>query len=203
MQHVKDLRPFSRFYNPLRWSALTWFVVIVWCFAAIPLNLPPTESYRIDPITGELGKPIYYSSLSDYSFPVGWPFHYVEPDDPMKGLAAIPVGTPLPPPGPAAVSVMAMLANAIVILAAIAALIVLLQAFLPRFSLRWLLVAPLLFPAYWGGARLAGMVGGSTAVTWFSILVYFSPILLLLSIVLFQKPVSLPAAEQQPLTGAS
>ena len=187
----------SQFLLPVRWTALTWLAVLVWCWGALPPNYPPSVSYRVDRDTGGMTEPTHYASLSEYPFPVGWPFHYVVPDDPTKSVAPMIAGVPLPMPGPSRVSVLAMVANATLILATIAALIVLSQAFFPQFSLGSLLALPLLYPVYLGVARVIGMVGGHTAVEWYVEGVYFSPIFLYVSIVFFNMPVRFPLASQK------
>jgi hypothetical protein len=194
---MKIRQPNSHFFNPLRWTALTWIAVFAWSWGSLPQNYPPSVSYEVDAATGDLTNPTRYSSLSEYPFPVGWPFHYVEPDDPTRAMTPVLAGTPIPPPGPSSISVLAMVANGILILASIAALIVLSQAFFPRFSLRLFLMLPLLYPAYLGVARVIGMLGGYTAVEWFSNGIYFSPILLYLSIAFFHMPVSFQITNQK------
>ena len=181
------------YFNPLRWTALTWLAVCVWCWGAIPLNYPPSVSYELDS-SGKLSNPTHYTDLSEYPFPVGWPFHYVEPDDPIQSMVPAVVGTPSPLPGPSSISILALFANSILVLSAIASLIVLLQAFIPRFSLRLILVLPFLYPVYFLGARVVGLIAGYNAVEWYVNGVYFSPTLVCLAIAFFRFPVSFPVA---------
>ena len=182
---------FMSYFNPLRWTALTWLAVFVWSWGAFPLNFPPSVSYELDS-AGNYVNADHYSKLSEYPFPVGWPFHYVEPDDPMKRMAPVVVGAPLPIPGPSNVSFLAMFANALLILAAISALIVLLQAFIPKFSLRLFLALPLLYPVHFAGARLTGIIVGNDFISWYTNGIYFLPVFIYVSISMFGFPIGFP-----------
>jgi len=185
---MKTCRPDLHLLNPLRWTALTWIAVVTWLWAAYPSNYPPSVSYTVDEVTGELTDPTHYSSLSEYPFSVGWPFQYVVPDDPTTPMTPVPTGAPAPPRGPSKVSVLAMIANAILILSAIASLVVLLQTYFPRFSLRLFLMLPLLYPLHLAIARAIGMLGGFRAVERYFNAVYFLPIPLCLLLVFSGTP---------------
>ena len=75
----------SRFH-PKRWTALTWAALAFWAWEPVVLNYPPSVTYEVDEITGELSSPTHYESLAELDVPVGWPFHYVRP----SYLSAVP-----------------------------------------------------------------------------------------------------------------
>jgi hypothetical protein len=126
----------------------------------------------VDPNTGELSESTRYRRLADIPFPVGWPVNYVRPNDPpMAWLRTLP-----PRRVPSHVSPAAMIANFVLIVSAIAALVYVLQKTRYRFSLLFLIGSMSAYPLYIGIARLVSLLGGYRAVEWYSIAVYFSPI---------------------------
>lgn len=166
----------SRFH-PKRWTALTWLAVLLWAWRPFTLNFPPSESYTVDPVTGELSEATKYQTLSELPFPVGWPLYYVKPSWLTAAVApALPVGAPTPPPAPSTVHPLAMVANFVLVVIAIGTLVYFLQKTVYRFSLLFLLGTMVAVPLYSGLGRLIAMVAGHDAVRWYSIAVYFSPV---------------------------
>ncbi|MDA8746145.1 hypothetical protein N9N28_16085 [Rubripirellula amarantea] len=165
--------------NPIRWTMLTWFAALLWLYGAIPMNIPPSVTYTQDAVTGQLGQPTTYDKLEDYPFPIGWPLHYVEPDDPALWNKPIPfTGLPIAP-GPSRVSYTAVAVNAFLIVATLASLVFLLQTYLPRFSVLSLLLLPALVSLYILGARIIARGIGYNAYWYYESAIYFSPLLLL------------------------
>jgi hypothetical protein len=169
--------PSANRFHPVRWTALTWLALLLWAWHPVPLNFPPSASYKVDPITGELSEPTRYRSLSELPFPIGWPLYYVRPsylDSPS--LPPMPVGAPLPPPAPSTVHPFAMAMNLALIVTALSALIYFLQKIAYQFSLLLLLGVMAAFPLYFAMGRVVAMIAGYNAVWWYTIAVYFSPI---------------------------
>jgi hypothetical protein len=164
--------------NPLRWTLLTWFALLLWLYGAIPLNIPPSVTYTVNPATGDLEQPTTYATLKDYPFPIGWPLHYVEPDDPALWTTPIPVnGLPITP-GPSRVSYVAAAVNACLIVTTLACLVFLLQRYFPRFSMLSLLLLPALLAVYILGARVVAQGIGYNAYWYYESAIYFSPLLI-------------------------
>jgi len=162
---------------PKRWTALTWLAVLFWIWHPVVRNFPPSESYAVDPITGELSGPTRYQSLSELPIPVGWPLYYVRPSYLSIPLSPIvPVGAPMPSPAPSTVHPFAFLANVLLVAVAIGAIIYILQKSMYRFSLSFLLGVMVVLPLYFGLARLVEMVAGYGAVQWYVVAVYFLPV---------------------------
>jgi len=130
----------------------------------------------MDSITGELSDPIHYKSLSEYPFPLGWPLHYVTPSYFATPRPVTPAGAPLPPPAPSVVSPFAMVANFLLVVIAMSALIYCLQTTMPRYSLLTLLILTAAVPLNFAFGRLTMMLFGSNAVRWYGVTIYFSPI---------------------------
>lgn len=164
-------------FNPVRWTVLTWLALLLWAWHPVPLNFPPSESYTVDPTTGEFSMQTRYRTLSEIPFPVGWPLYYVRPSHLDSSLAPVMlVGAPLPPPLPSTVHPFAMAVNLILIVTAISALVYFLQKTTYRFSLLLLLGVMAAFPLYFAIGRFLSMVAGYNTVWWYTIVVYFSPI---------------------------
>lgn len=164
--------------NPLRWTMLTWFALCLWLYGAIPLNIPPSVTYTVNPVTGDLEQPISYDTLQDYPFPIGWPLHYVEPDDPALWTTPISfTGLPIAP-GPSRVSYVAAAVNFLLIVVTLTCLVFLLQSYFQSFSTPSLLLFPALLSAYILGARLVAQGIGFNAYWYYATAIYFSPILI-------------------------
>jgi hypothetical protein len=192
---MKTTQTITRVTNPVTWTAITWVAVLAWLWGPISLNCGLSVSYEVN-WAENLPEPTHYKSMAEYPFPVGWPFHYVEPDDPWK-TAGPQLATALPPvPGPSSVSRPTFCLNLILIFGATTALVMLSQRLLPRFSLSVLLCLPLAYGFYFFGARLTGFLAGLTAIQWYSNAIYFLPIPLYLSIEFFGVPCAFPAKEK-------
>jgi hypothetical protein len=156
---------------------LTWLAVLLWAWRPFTLNFPPSESYTLDPVTGELSEATRYQSLSELPFPVGWPLHCVKPSYlTSAALPVMPVGAPMPPQAPSTVRPFAMIANLVLVVIAIGTLVYFLQKTVYRFSLLFLFGAMAAVSLYFGLGRIIAMVAGHHAVRWYSIAVYFSPV---------------------------
>ena len=163
-------------FHPKRWTPLTWLAVLLWAWEPLVLNYPPSVSYKVDSVTGELSDPTHYASLSEIPFPVGWPLHYVTPSYISTPAPARLVGTPLPPPAPSNVSLLAMVGNLVLIVMTISALVYLLQKYRYQYSLLFVLLLMPVIPLYFSLGRLVVFLAGYNAGRWYSIAVYFSPI---------------------------
>lgn len=184
----------TRVINPLAWTAITWVAMLAWLWGPVSLNYPPSASYGVDG-SGNLTESTHYKSMSEYPFPVGWPFHYVEPDDPWKTAGPQLATAPPLVPGPSSVSKPTFCLNLILIFGATTALITLSQRLLPRFSLWVFLSLPLAYGFYFLGARLTGFFAGLTAIEWYSNAIYFLPIVFYVSIKFFRIPCAFPTAD--------
>jgi len=164
-------------FYPTRWTALTWLAVLLWAWHPFTLNFPPSESYAVDSVTGELSQPTRYHSLSELPFPVGWPLYYVKPSylTPPAVVSWI-AGAPIPPPGPSSVHPFAMVTNLLLVVIAITSLVYFLQRTTFRFTLLLLFAVVSAVPLYFALGRFITMFAGYEAARWYSIAVYFSPI---------------------------
>ena len=170
-------------FHPLCWTVATWLAVLLWLWYPLPLNIPPTETYTIDSFTGEWSGPTRYESLSELPFPVGWPLRYVRPSD-YDAMLAEPLmfGEPLPELGPTTVHPWMLIANLVLILVAISALVYTLQSIHQRTSWRVLAGLFAFVPSYILLGRLVAAVGGYDVAVWYSVAVYFSPVLFALGV---------------------
>ena len=175
-------------FHPKRWTALTWLAVLLWAWIAFLKNYPPSVSYTVDSVTGEFSNPTHYKSLSEYPFPVGWPLHYVTPSYLFTPLPVMPAGSPYPPPAPSRISPFAMVANFVLTVTTIFALVYLLQRFMLRFSLLTLFKVTLALALYWSSARLIATFAGHNAAGWYFDAVYLSPIAAVVWVKLFGIP---------------
>ena len=168
-------------FHPKQWTAVTWLAVLLWTWTAFLGNYPSFVWYSVNPATGELSEPIRAKSLSEIPYPIGWPLHYVEPSDFSTPLPAVLVGSPAPPPIPSAVSLLAMVANLLLIVIAVFALVYLLQRIKYRFSLLFLFVVMSSYPLYFTLERLVVIISGYNAHAWYATAIYFSPIVVALA----------------------
>ncbi len=168
-------------FHPKRWTILTWLAVLMWILQPWMGNYPPFEIRRWDSATGEFSEPIRYKTLQDIPFAVGWPLRYVIPNDPPVLLPVTTGATPLVPPPPSKVSLLAMFANVVLVLMAIAALVYLLQTFLYQFSLLTLFAGMSAVALFYASGKLVVMRAGYRAAESYFIVVYFSPIVVALA----------------------
>ncbi len=149
------------------------------------MNLVPSI-YAIENDAGEWEKTTI-ANLSELPFAIGWPFHYIVPDDPFITSVPMPVGTALPPPGPAEVYYGFLAINIFLIALATAALVFCLQTLFPRFTLRTVFAVTLIVALYFGlmphVTRSIGFIAGSLIVDG----LYFSPIVGVIAILTLKK----------------
>lgn len=155
---------------------MTWVAVLIWAWCGFASNYPPSESYAVDAVTGQLSDPTRYESLSEIPFPVGWPLRYVTPSYLFTPPPVILAATPPPPPAPSRVFLSVLVVNVLLIVLAIAALVYLLQRFMFQFSLLTLFILMSAFPIYLALGKLVGIAAGYELMRWYPVAVYFSPI---------------------------
>lgn len=171
--------------HPKRWTAITWLGIFLWLWGPSVLNLVPSV-YSIKNDAGEWEETTI-ANLSDLPFAIGWPFHYVVPNDPFPPSVPVRVGVALPAPGPADVYYGFFATNILLIALATAALVYCLQTLFPRFTLRTVFAVTLIVALYFGllphVTRTIGFVAGSLVVDG----LYFSPIVGVIAILTLKK----------------
>lgn len=168
--------------HPKRWTVLTWLAVLLWAWQPVIRNFPPSESYSVDPVSGELSGPTRYRRLSELPFPVGWPLYYVKPSYLAAPAVPIPAGTPMPPPAPSSVHPFAIVANFVLVVVAMSSLVYFLQKTRYRYSLLFMFAVMTAVPLYFALGPLIAMLFGREAAGWYPLAVYFSPILAALAV---------------------
>jgi hypothetical protein len=159
--------------HPKRWTAITWLGIFLWLWGPISLNRLPASYWTEN--AGQWEQTVI-SSPSEMPFPIGWPLHYVVPDDPSSSIVPQRVGAVIPPPGPAWISYVSLAINLFLIAAATAAMVYCSQTLIPKFSLKAIFVITLLVALDFGVLPRVAQLFGVQVSRFLSDAIYFLPI---------------------------
>ena len=165
--------------NPFRWTLFTWLALLLWLSIAAWLNFPPPLAITTYTRTGPVESSKRYATLKEYPNPIGWPFRYIRPDP--RPLLSTPAFSGSDATSEASnLSLLAVVANAILILIVLTSLGTMTQIKCPRFSMRLLLLLPPLVCFLILCSRYIALELGTDAYWYFGTAIYFLPVLFVL-----------------------
>ena len=160
-------------FNPRKWNALCWVTLLVWLLPALPGNIPfDTDIPEPGPIEMPNGMTAY---AYDQTYLIGWPFTYLEVS---KSPNTPPTKTYRP---------FKFIVNLILIAATLIGIIYSIQTFIPKFSIRTLLImitsVALLFPI--GNWILS--TENYYIQTGFMMFIYFAPLVAIIPAFIYSR----------------
>ncbi len=159
---------------PLRWPVLTWFGLLLWLGFALFMNYPPPVVITSYTSAGPVENSERFATFENYPDPIGWPFRYLKPDPVV--LWAPPTGLQADP-DTSNFCVQTALLNIFLVSVVLASLALTLLTCLPRFTVRSLLLLPVMIGSFLLCSRLIERGIGPDANWYFGTAIYFSPIL--------------------------